>query len=73
MFLKVLLSTSFLIDDTLLNLDQFKSLLKKFINFDKKEIVKSILNSNLSGRGGAGFPTGLKWIIVVKKNQKKNM
>jgi len=48
-------STSFLMDDKLLNLDQFKSLLKKFINFDKKEIVKSILNSNLSGRGGAGF------------------
>ena len=64
-------STSFLMDDTLLNLDQFKSLLKKFINFDKKEIVKSILNSNLSGRGGAGFPTGLKWDFCSKEKSEK--
>jgi len=64
-------STSFLMDDTLLNLDQFKSLLEKFINFDKKEIVKSILNSNLSGRGGAGFPTGLKWDFCSKEKSEK--
>ena len=64
-------STSFLMDDKLLNLDQFKSLLEKFINFDKKEIVKSILNSNLSGRGGAGFPTGLKWDFCSKEKSKK--
>jgi len=64
-------STSFLMDDKLLNLDQFKSLLEKFINFDKKEIVKSILNSNLSGRGGAGFPTGLKWDFCSKEKSEK--
>ncbi len=64
-------STSFLMDDKLLNLDQFKSLLEKFINFDKKEIVKSLLNSNLSGRGGAGFPTGLKWDFCSKEKSEK--
>ena len=64
-------STSFLMDDKLLNLDQFKSLLKKFINLDKKEIIKSLLNSNLSGRGGAGFPTGLKWDFCGKEKSKK--
>jgi NADH-quinone oxidoreductase subunit F len=64
-------STSFLMDDKLLNLDQFKSLLKKFINFDKKEIVKSLLNSNLSGRGGAGFPTGMKWDFCSKEKSEK--
>ena len=42
-------------DDKLLDLDQFKILLKKFINFDKKEIIKSLLDSNLSGRGGLVF------------------
>jgi len=64
-------STSFLMDDKLLNLDQFKSLLKKFINFDKKEIIKSLLDSNLSGRGGAGFPTGLKWDFCSKEKSEK--
>ena len=64
-------STSFLMDDKLLNLNQFKSLLEKFINFDKKEIVKSLLNSNLSGRGGAGFPTGMKWDFCSKEKSKK--
>jgi len=64
-------STSFLMDDKLLNLDQFKSLLKKFINFDKKKIIKSLLNSNLSGRGGAGFPTGMKWDFCSKEKSEK--
>ena len=64
-------STSFLMDDKLLDLDQFKSLLKKFINFDKKEIIKSLLNSNLSGRGGAGFPTGMKWDFCSKEKSEK--
>jgi len=64
-------STSFLMDDKLLNLDQFKSLLKKFINFDQKEIIKSLLDSNLSGRGGAGFPTGLKWDFCSKEKSEK--
>jgi len=64
-------STSFLMDDKLLNLDQFKSLLEKFINFDKKEIIKSLLNSNLSGRGGAGFPTGMKWDFCSKEKSEK--
>jgi len=64
-------STSFLMDDKLLNLDQFKSLLEKFINFDKKEIVKLLLSSNLSGRGGAGFPTGLKWDFCSKEISEK--
>ena len=64
-------STSFLMDDKLLNLDQFKILLKKFINFDKQEIVKSLLNSNLSGRGGAGFPTGMKWDFCSKEKSEK--
>jgi len=64
-------STSFLMDDKLLNLDQFKNLLKKFISFDKKEIIKSLLNSNLSGRGGAGFPTGMKWDFCSKEKSEK--
>jgi len=64
-------STSFLMDEKLLKVDQFKKLLEKFINTDKKEIIKSLIDSNLSGRGGAGFPTGMKWDFCSKEKSEK--
>ena len=27
----------------------------------REEIIKEVLESGLKGRGGAGFPTGMKW------------
>jgi NADH-quinone oxidoreductase subunit F len=71
LFSKNCASTSFLMDDKLLKLDQFKDLLKKFINTDKKEIIKSLLDSNLTGRGGAGFPTSMKWDFCSKAESEK--
>jgi NADH-quinone oxidoreductase subunit F len=38
--------------------------LKAALDMDKSEVVKEIQNSNLRGRGGAGFPTGKKWAGV---------
>ncbi|HHQ44850.1 MAG TPA: 4Fe-4S dicluster domain-containing protein [Candidatus Altiarchaeales archaeon] len=35
------------------------------------EVVKMVLDARLRGRGGAGFPTGLKWDIFSKKSGKK--
>lgn len=35
--------------------------LKKAVDKKPEEIVEEIKASNLRGRGGAGFPTGLKW------------
>jgi NADH-quinone oxidoreductase subunit F len=32
----------------------------------KKEVIKKIKDSNLRGRGGAGFPTGIKWEYANK-------
>lgn len=31
-----------------------------------EEVIKTIMDSGLQGRGGAGFPTGLKWSFVRK-------
>ena len=31
-----------------------------------KEVVETIIQSGLRGRGGAGYPTGLKWATVAK-------
>ena len=65
-------STSFLMDNKLSDLSKFKNHLTKFINTDKQEIIKSLLESNLTGRGGAGFPTGMKWDFCSKaKGDKK--
>jgi [NiFe] hydrogenase diaphorase moiety large subunit len=35
--------------------------LKKAVNMHSDDIIEEIKTSNLRGRGGAGFPTGLKW------------
>ena len=31
-----------------------------------KEVIETVVNSGLRGRGGAGYPTGLKWGTVAK-------
>ena len=64
--------TSFLMDDKLSDINKVKDKLSKFIKTDKTEIIKSLLSSNLTGRGGAGFPTGMKWDFCSKaKSEKK--
>ena len=70
-FSKSYATTSFLMDDKLSTVDQFKENLNKFLKTDKKEIIKSLLDSNLTGRGCAGFPTGMKWDFCSKTNSEK--
>jgi [NiFe] hydrogenase diaphorase moiety large subunit len=35
--------------------------IKKIIKMKPEEVISEIKHSNIRGRGGAGFPTGLKW------------
>jgi NADH-quinone oxidoreductase subunit F len=44
----------------------YEALRKAFTSISPEEIVKVIIDSNLRGRGGAGFPTGLKWELGLK-------
>ena len=37
------------------------SVLGKVLKRDQDEIILDVIDSGLKGRGGAGFPTGLKW------------
>ncbi len=65
-------TTSFLMDDKLSDLNKFKDSLSHFLKTDKQKIIQSLLSSNLTGRGGAGFPTGVKWDFCSKaKSDKK--
>ena len=59
------------IDEYLAN-DGFKSLQKCINNLTAEEIIQEIEVSGLRGRGGAGYPTYLKWLSVNKElGQKK--
>src|SRR5258706_1408167 len=40
--------------------------LKKALSMTPDEVIGVVKESNLRGRGGAGFPTGLKWSFVPK-------
>lgn len=40
--------------------------LKRALALSEEEIVTEVTNSGLRGRGGAGFPTGIKWDTVRK-------
>jgi formate dehydrogenase iron-sulfur subunit len=46
--------------------------LKRALKLSAKEIIDDVTTSGLRGRGGAAFPTGIKWNTVyeVKANQK---
>lgn len=39
--------------------------LRRAISMTSAEIVKEVTDSGLRGRGGAGFPTGIKWKTVL--------
>jgi NADH-quinone oxidoreductase subunit F len=41
--------------------DGYAGLAKALTEMTSEDIIQEVLNSGLRGRGGAGFPTGLKW------------
>ncbi len=48
----------------------YKSL-KKAMDMSPDEIINEVKASVLRGRGGAGFPTGMKWSFVPKDSPKE--
>jgi formate dehydrogenase iron-sulfur subunit len=42
--------------------------LQRALSMTQAEIVQAVLDSGLRGRGGAAFPTGIKWKTVLDQN-----
>jgi NADH:ubiquinone oxidoreductase subunit F (NADH-binding)/(2Fe-2S) ferredoxin len=58
--------------DEYLAFDGYKALEKALTKMTPQEVVDEMKKSGLRGRGGGGFPTGLKWDFAAKqKNDQK--
>lgn len=53
--------------DEYLAFDGYKAIEKVLTQMSADEVIQTILNSGLRGRGGAGFPTGKKWGFTQKE------
>jgi NADH-quinone oxidoreductase subunit F len=56
--------------DVYLQHDGYKALEKALKEMTPESIIDEVKKSNLRGRGGAGFPTGMKWSFVPKDSPK---
>src|SRR5436853_7770956 len=44
--------------------------LEKALKLDQAAVIEEVKASGLRGRGGAGFPTGMKWGFVPRNSPK---
>lgn len=58
------------IEDYIAN-DGYKAIEKVILEYKPDEVIEEIKKSGLRGRGGAGFPTGLKWSFARKAESDK--
>src|SRR6202140_3222771 len=56
--------------DVYLQHDGYKALEKALREMTPESIIDEVKKSSLRGRGGAGFPTGMKWSFVPKDSPK---
>ena len=52
--------------DEYIALDGYKALSKVLTEMTPEQVIDVIKDSGLRGRGGGGFPTGIKWMLAAK-------
>ena len=57
--------------DVYLRQGGYQALAKALKEMTPEAIIEEVKKSNLRGRGGAGFPTGMKWSFVPKDSPKE--
>ena len=57
--------------DEYIAFDGYKALAKVLTQMTREEVIDTIKKSGLRGRGGAGFPTGMKWEFAYKSQSDK--
>lgn len=73
--MSVVLANSGIIDperiESYIQREGYRALHETLHEMTPKEVVETIVKSGLRGRGGAGYPTGLKWATVAKSPGEK--
>lgn len=59
------------IDVIFTNDDDLRDMLEKTLAKPNEELINELIGSGLKGRGGAGFPTGLKWKLTGEAKADK--
>jgi bidirectional [NiFe] hydrogenase diaphorase subunit len=69
---RIVLENSGIIDpenvDDYIAADGYQALSNALLNLSPADVIKEITASGLRGRGGGGYPTGLKWSTVAKSS-----
>ncbi|MBQ2696937.1 MAG: NADH-quinone oxidoreductase subunit NuoF [Clostridia bacterium] len=52
--------------DEYIALDGYKALSKVLTEMTPEQVIDVVKDSGLRGRGGGGFPTGIKWMLAAK-------
>jgi bidirectional [NiFe] hydrogenase diaphorase subunit len=72
---KIVLENSGLIDperiEDYIAHDGYLALVTAITELTPEEIIQQVIQSGLRGRGGAGYPTGLKWSTVAKTGEQE--
>lgn len=67
---KIVLENSGVIDperiEDYIAAEGYQALIQALTEMTPREVVEQVMASGLRGRGGAGYPTGLKWSTVAK-------